>query len=144
MDNRFVLTYGVVHYTYEAEEGDPPSHIVVCVSAGNNPLADWTCWALDARVMVVAPNGYLCDGMGKGSFIADSPTVSAPCAAAAMYSHLRRSQRCRVLHSLHSALICHGASMYSTTALWVLLVSVRVGCCSRGSQAARLRLQANW
>lgn len=89
VDNRFVLTYGVLHFTYEAEEGDPWSHIVVCVSAGNNPLADWTCWALDARLMVVAPNGYLCDGMGKGSFLAGSPTVSAPGATAAFCDERR-------------------------------------------------------
>jgi hypothetical protein len=71
-----VLTYGVVHYTYQAEESDPFSHLVVCVSAGNNPLADWTCWALDARVMVASPNTYMCDGLDKGAFIADSPVVS--------------------------------------------------------------------
>jgi hypothetical protein len=74
VDNRYVIIYNVIHFDDEAAEGDPPSHVVVCVSRSNNPLGKWTCWALDA-VPLLQPNYPMCAGMPLGAFIAESSQV---------------------------------------------------------------------
>jgi hypothetical protein len=77
VDNRYVIVYNVIHFDAEAAEGDPPSHVVVCVSGSDNPLGKWTCWALDA-VTLVQPNYPMCAGMPLGAFIAESSEVRRP------------------------------------------------------------------
>jgi hypothetical protein len=83
-DKRFVVTWGTAYATPQSNNGEVPAPLLVCVSCKyDNPLLDWTCWALDAT-LESQPSVPFCTDNALFSYVPDyaqckcQPTLCDP------------------------------------------------------------------
>jgi len=74
LENRYVISWASA---YESTEDDATvrAPLFVCASHGNNPMYEWTCWALYS-VPKIHPNVEHCAGQSSGNFWPAYPQVS--------------------------------------------------------------------
>lgn len=75
-EGRYVIAFGSSWYGAGPDDA-PPSPIFICASASDNPLGQWTCWALSATLF---PQIYVpfCAGQPGYAFWTDLPQVRMP------------------------------------------------------------------
>jgi hypothetical protein len=70
-EGRYVITWGSAYYAPSIEgDGSPP--LFVCVSADNQPLDTWTCWALSS-ITYAQPYARYCAGNPPSEYNPDYP-----------------------------------------------------------------------
>jgi hypothetical protein len=68
-DGRFVVTWASFFTEIETDTSPP---LFVCVSADNQPLGEWTCWALTST-LDAQPYAGFCAGLPVSAFLPDYP-----------------------------------------------------------------------
>lgn len=73
-EQRWVMAWTTYYYYEEQDpETDPEAPLIVCASAGRNPLSLWTCWAL-ASSPIYPPELFYTPTSGS-FYVADYPQV---------------------------------------------------------------------
>jgi hypothetical protein len=64
LSKRFVVTWGT---QYQGAPGAVAAPLLVCVSESDNPVGQWTCWALDST-LEAQPSVAFCGGAAAPYF----------------------------------------------------------------------------